>query len=199
MTDLCVPTAHDANLVSILLGGAGDGAEYVRDQISGTYAEYDPGEHVGESSGGDSEIGAEALQALREREARAVRAAEAGDVARAVDELTQIIADEPRYASAYNNRAQALRLQGAAADAVVADLDRAIALGAGRTLALAFTQKGVMLRERGDQDGAFYCFSQGAKLGCEVAKAAAARENPYAKMCGSVVAQAMRQLRTPAP
>ncbi|KAJ1946004.1 hypothetical protein FBU59_002147, partial [Linderina macrospora] len=69
--------------------------------------------------------------------------------------------------------------------------------GAGEILGQAYTQKAVILRARGDQDGAFYNFSQGAKHGNEVARMAAAKENPYAKLCGKIVQEQMRQLRNP--
>ena len=41
-----------------------------------------------------------------------VRAAEKGDFAQAIDCFTQAIANAPRAASCFNNRAQALRLKG---------------------------------------------------------------------------------------
>ncbi|KAJ2712259.1 Tetratricopeptide repeat protein 36 [Coemansia spiralis] len=193
MVPSALPSSHDTNLVDILLNGTADG-EFVRDQIAGTHAAYDPGAHTSRSE--TAVISAEQLAALREREVQAVRCAESGELDQAITQLSALINEWPQYASAYNNRAQARRLQGL--DGVIEDLDTAIRLAADRrTLAQAFTQKGVVLREMGDQDGAFYCFSQGAKHGNEVAKMAAARENPYAKMCGNMVAQAMQQLRGP--
>ncbi|KAJ1933341.1 hypothetical protein EC988_009152, partial [Linderina pennispora] len=100
------------------------------------------------------------------------------------------------YASAYNNRAQAYRLEGKE-DLALQDLNSAIKHGTGEILGQAFTQKAVILRAHGDQDGAFYNFSQGAKHGNEVARMAAAKENPYAKLCGKIVQEQMRQLRNP--
>lgn len=41
-----------------------------------------------------------------------VRAAEKGEIAQAIDYFTRVISEAPQYASAYNNRAQALRLKG---------------------------------------------------------------------------------------
>ncbi|KAJ2156963.1 hypothetical protein GGF46_004834 [Coemansia sp. RSA 552] len=187
-------THHDSNLVDILFSSALDG-EYVRDQISGTYRSYDPGAHQDDTP--PPSIDAAQLQTLRTRELQAIRTAENGHVDAAVSQLTQVIADCPQYASAYNNRAQALRLQGAPPAAILLDLDAAIRLATGPTLAQAFTQKGIVLHEQGDQDSAFYCFSQGAKHGSEFARVAAARENPYAKLCGQMVSQAMQKLRTP--
>ncbi|KAJ1728296.1 hypothetical protein LPJ61_004108 [Coemansia biformis] len=194
------PSRHDAKLVDILLNSAIDG-EYVRDQISGTFTSYDPGHHTDEPAREKPPaIPADLLAMLRKREIQAIHAAENGQLDSAVLKLTEIIADCPHYASAYNNRAQARRLQGTSTQDVMADLDMAVSYAADQnTLAQAFTQKAVVLKESGDQDGAFYYFSQGAKHGSEVAKMAVARENPYAKMCGNMVAQAMKQLRCQKP
>src|SRR5438105_4289155 len=50
---------------------------------------------------------------LRSLEVLAIRAAEANDAAKALSLLSQAISQEPKYASAYNNRAQVYRMQAA--------------------------------------------------------------------------------------
>ncbi|KAJ2874709.1 hypothetical protein H4R27_006470 [Coemansia aciculifera] len=198
------PSAHDSNLVDILFTSALDG-EYVRDQISGTYFEYTPHQDNGQATPSNSDdvapfqISDSQLVELQGLERRAILAAERdGDIKGAISQLTQIIHDCPAYASAYNNRAQALRLDGADPSAVLADLDSAIRYAQDdKTLGQAFTQKGIVIKAmEGDQDEVFNCFAQGAKCGNEVARLAMAKENPYAKMCGKIVTEAMRQLRT---
>ncbi|KAJ2492598.1 hypothetical protein IWW37_001353 [Coemansia sp. RSA 2050] len=197
------PSAHDANLVDILFTSALDG-EYVRDQISGTFTGYTPQQESvaaapSNSDDAPSQISESKLVELQGREHRAVLAAEwDGDLKGAISQLSQIIQDCPSYASAYNNRAQALRLDGADLSAVLADLDSAIRYAQdGKTLGQAYTQKGIVLKAmEADQDDVFNCFAQGAKCGSEVARLAMAKENPYAKMCGKIVSEAMRQLRT---
>ncbi|KAJ2764283.1 Tetratricopeptide repeat protein 36, partial [Coemansia nantahalensis] len=127
MTPGALPSSHDTNLIDILMNGAADG-EFVRDQITGTHTSYEPGEHsdsgLGKRGGERAALTEEQLAALRKREVEAVRTAEAGELDRAVEQLSAIISEWPQYASAYNNRAQARRLQGAAG--VVEDLDAAI-------------------------------------------------------------------------
>ncbi|KAJ2879777.1 hypothetical protein GGI21_003455 [Coemansia aciculifera] len=200
------PSSHDSNLVDILLSSALDG-EYVRDQISGTFSGYaqqqqDEG-HANTPSDRNSDtfakISESQLAKLQELERHAIIAAERdGNIKEAISQLTQIINDYPSYASAYNNRAQALRLNGADSATVLADLDSAIRYAQDdRTRGQAYTQRGIVLKAmEGDQDEVFNCFAQGAKCGNEVARLAMAKENPYAKMCGKIVSEAMRQLRT---
>ncbi|KAJ0064010.1 hypothetical protein NL108_016331, partial [Boleophthalmus pectinirostris] len=59
-------------------------------------------------SGFDTEL----LKQVKELEMRGVSAAEAGDLEGALQLFSQAIQLLPGRASAYNNRAQALRLQG---------------------------------------------------------------------------------------
>ncbi|KAJ1933378.1 hypothetical protein GGF37_006750 [Kickxella alabastrina] len=195
-------SARDSNLVDILFSSALDG-EFVRDQISGTYQQPsvnpDPNTEpnlLSERKKAYS-IDPTLITRLQTLESQAIRTAESGDISQAIAQLTQIITDCPHYASAYNNRAQAHRIQGQD-DQALEDLDLAISYAQDeKTLAQAFTQKAIVMRGRGDQDAAFYNFSMGAKYGNEVAKMAAPKENPYAKLCGKIVSEAMRQLLVP--
>ncbi|KAJ2003685.1 hypothetical protein GGI04_002886 [Coemansia thaxteri] len=199
------PSAHDSNLVDILFSSALDG-EYVRDQISGAYSAYSPQQQETPATGDDKGqvlISESQLADLQARERNAILAAEQdGDVKAAIAQLTQIIEEYPSYASAYNNRAQALRLDGADLSAVLSDLDSAIRHAQDdKTRGQAYTQKGIVLKAQGgDQDDVFDCFAQGARCGNEVARMAMEKENPYAKLCGKIVSEAMRQLRSaPSP
>ncbi|KAJ2379365.1 hypothetical protein IW150_000219 [Coemansia sp. RSA 2607] len=194
-------SSRDLNLVDVLFSSALDG-EFVRDQLAGTYKKYD---HASDSQAADSieankarfPIDSAHLLELRRREMQAIRTAESGDVQAGIDQLSQVISDCPHYASAYNNRAQAYRLQNKEAQAL-ADLDQAIRYAQDKMiLGQAFTQKAIILRGQGDQDAAYYNFTQGAKCGNEVAQVAAPKENPYGKLCGRIVAEAMRQLVVP--
>lgn len=45
------------------------------------------------------------------------------------------------------------------------------------------------------QQEAYSDFQKGAELGNSVAKEAVVRENPYAKLCNAMVAEAMRSLK----
>ena len=60
----------------------------------------------------DSGFDTELLKQVKELEMRGVSAAEAGDLQAALQLFSQAIHILPQRASAYNNRAQALRLQG---------------------------------------------------------------------------------------
>ncbi|KAJ2403040.1 hypothetical protein GGI23_000259 [Coemansia sp. RSA 2559] len=198
-------SAHDANLVDILMSSAIDG-EYIRDQISGTYRSYSETDQPHTSNAPNSkseykELESELLDSLKARERQAIKLAESGKVAEAVGQLDDIIADCPHYASAYNNRAQAKRLLERSSDDVLVDLDMAIRYAnpdnSDSVLGQAYTQKGIVYRTLGNQDAAFDNLSMGARYGNEVAKMAAPKENPYAKLCGKMVSQAMKQLRNP--
>eukprot|EP00064_Thunnus_orientalis_P024324 superscaffoldBa00010255_g24610 len=65
-------------------------------------------ELIDDDSGFDTEL----LKQVKELEMQGVSAAEAGDLQTALQLFSQAIQILPQRASAYNNRAQALRLQG---------------------------------------------------------------------------------------
>ncbi|KAJ1822294.1 hypothetical protein LPJ56_000885 [Coemansia sp. RSA 2599] len=195
-------TTRDAKLVDVLFSSALDG-EFVRDQLTGTYKPHD---YTASSTTQSSTIEAnkarykipeELKSALETLERQAIRTAESGQLDEAIGELSKILSSHRYYSSAYNNRAQVYRLMGNLEDAL-RDLDRAIEYAQEeRVLGQAYTQKAIILRSKGDQDGAYYNFSMGARLGNEVAIMAAPKENPYAKLCGKMVSEAMRQLAVP--
>lgn len=163
----------------------------------------------------------------------------------AIKALSELIDQHPSYASAYTNRAQAMRLRiedeermfgpenSETAGALFADLAKAIELASpalpqdplsplqARLLATAHTHRGYLLLkaaraagearlesgpkevEGRDKDAleemASREFSLGGRYGDKMAKEMAVRTNPYAKMCGAIVKQAMREEMGEAP
>jgi len=163
-----------------------------------------------------------------------------------IDALTSLISTYPLYASAYVNRAQALRLQLPAqalftgtephshtTALLLSDLRTAISLATPRTpntpfspshtriLAAAHTHRGYLLMHAANVAGsastntlgdteavpeelrglskeqleemASKDFALGGRYGDRDARGMAVRTNPYAKMCGAVVKEAMRE------
>lgn len=164
----------------------------------------------------------------------------------ALRRLDDIIAQNPSYASARNNRAQLQRWRfgdrnlichrrsepnaetRTAASATVDDLKQCIALASpgrpqdavspsqGRLLAQAYTQLGALYHAASKdlsgareveivpnelhtwskdqfEEEASRLFYLGGLYGNEVAKALAVHTNPHAKLCGSIVKEAMRK------
>lgn len=73
------------------------------------------------------DIDSETLKEIKQNEVNAIRAAKAGQLEDAVQQLTQIIEKYPSYSSAFNNRAQVYRLLHLF-DEAKNDLDKAISL-----------------------------------------------------------------------
>jgi hypothetical protein len=95
-------------------------------------------------------------------------------------------------ASLYNNRAQIYRLQKRFQNALN-DLDLAIKYApTSDLLGTAYTQRAVLKKELGDVVGSNQDFELGAKYGHPLAKSQISN-NPYAKLCNSIVAEAMRR------
>ncbi|KAI9095159.1 hypothetical protein DFS34DRAFT_651491 [Phlyctochytrium arcticum] len=137
------------------------------------------------------------LEQLKRLEAEGVLLVEKKETKDGLAKLTEAINLCRTYASAYNNRAQAYRLDGKATEAL-ADLELAILHGAGNPTVLkqAFTQRAIIRKAQGDETGSESDFAQGARYGNEIAKAAV-KNNPYAKMCNTIVLEAMSKLHTP--
>lgn len=159
--------------------------------------------------------------------------------------LGELIEQHPSYASAYTNRAQAMRLRiedeermfepenTNTTEMLFSDLARAIQLASptspqdplsqlqARLLATAHTHRGYLLLKAAkaageaelesgpkevkgkDKDSleemASREFFLGGRYGDKMAKEMAVRTNPYAKMCGAIVKQAMREEMGEAP
>lgn len=161
---------------------------------------------------------------LVEREKKAIRDIETGgrdQYASALAELDDIIREYPEYASAYNNRAQLRRLMDPDAD-VIGDLEKAVSLaeppvaGRGMTVRVSKMQASVlqsaymqlaniyMGRSRSSSDETIVweseskasdAFSRAGEYGNEIATALAVRVNPYAKLCGNIVQEALARER----
>ncbi|KAI8871628.1 hypothetical protein GQ42DRAFT_161886 [Ramicandelaber brevisporus] len=146
-------------------------------------------------------IDAELLASVKLEEVRAVAAVvQTNDLAAAVKTLSELIARCPQYASLYNNRAQAYRLQEDYASALT-DLNEAIKLASAandvQVLKQAYTQRGVVRKKLGDedQDAIANDFEKGAMFGNKLARVAAVQENPYAKLCGAMVKEMMSEFK----
>lgn len=86
-------------------------------------------------SASDLAIEPELLKKAKTLEAEGVLLAEKDDIAGAIAKFTEVIELCPTYASGYNNRAQAYRIQDNTA-AALQDLDKAIEHGSGQTAIL---------------------------------------------------------------
>ncbi|KAF9364751.1 Tetratricopeptide repeat protein 36 [Mortierella sp. NVP85] len=128
------------------------------------------------------------LKQLKQLESEGVMLAENDMVEEATQKFTEAIKLCPTYASAYNNRAQAHRIQNKTKEALE-DLDMAIQHGNGQPTILkqAYTQRGVIKKLSGDKDGAQLDFERGARYGNPVAKAVAVQDNPISQLCGAMV------------
>ena len=157
----------------------------------------------------------------------------------AVQSLSMLIEDSPRYASAYVNRAQARRMlipvdglfsteHAEASGNLLSDLKRGIELAEPTTqessisdhqsklLSAAYTHRGFLLLKIADmlraekpvhgvseklqsatpesvEEQASRDFALGGKWGNKEAQEMAVRTNPYAKMCGAIVKEALRK------
>ncbi|CAK6448715.1 unnamed protein product [Pipistrellus nathusii] len=136
------------------------------------------------------------LEQSKALELQGVTAAEAGDLSTALERFGQAINLLPERASAYNNRAQARRLQGDVAGALE-DLERAVKLsgGRGRAARQSFVQRGLLARLQGRDDDARRDFERAARLGSPFARRQLVLLNPYAALCNRMLADVMGQLR----
>ncbi|CAN6674427.1 hypothetical protein TRVA0_053S00694 [Trichomonascus vanleenenianus] len=146
---------------------------------------------------------------------------------KALSAFNQIIAREPHYASAYNNRAQLRRLETPSSadtrDAIISDLKRAISLAQaepsadgvitvskmqGSILSQAYAQLGAIYLTMAEEtkhsedaeaearrweieENASSSLFYAGLFGNELARAVATKVNPYAKLCGNMVREAM--------
>ncbi|KAJ3096194.1 Tetratricopeptide repeat protein 36 [Phlyctochytrium planicorne] len=135
------------------------------------------------------------LAKLKGLEKEAVGYAEKGKIDDAIAVFGKCVVLWSTYASSYNNRAQAYRMKGENEKAL-ADLDLAIQYGVGdaKILKQAYSQRGFLRKHLGNVKGAEEDLSMGAKYGNDLAKAHV-QNNPYAKMCGAMVQEAMARLK----
>ncbi|CAN2387917.1 Tetratricopeptide repeat domain 36 [Pristimantis euphronides] len=173
------------------------------------HAIFNPNAPFGDISGGkdhdaeedpelDSTFPPELLEESLRRELSGVKAAESGDVKTAVQRFSEAIALLPGRPSAYNNRAQALRLDGDVAGALQ-DLNRAVELSTGRGAAVrqALVQRGLILRLKGNDEAAREDFQRAAQLGSDFARQQLVLLNPYAALCNRMLRDMMQKLQEP--
>ncbi|NXV53622.1 TTC36 protein, partial [Uria aalge] len=140
----------------------------------------------------------ELLAQVRELELQGVSAAESGDVSAALERFGEAIRLLPERASAYNNRAQALRLRGDVAGAL-RDLDTAIRLsrGCGRAACQSFVQRGLIHRLQAREEEARRDFERAARLGSGFARQQLVLLNPYSALCNQMLCEMLGRLRNP--
>lgn len=153
------------------------------------------------------------LQSLHTTELRAIQLAESNDLPQARALLTDLTLSHPNYASAFNNLAQVLRMLDAPPDEILTALSRAIALAGpagsavsprqANLLGQAYTQRGALLytlfmKEPAESSAreklelaASKDFYEGGRYGNEVGRDMAVRTNPYARLCGAIVREAL--------
>ncbi|KAJ1368636.1 hypothetical protein KIN20_029848 [Parelaphostrongylus tenuis] len=144
----------------------------------------------------DAPITASGIEESRRLEIEGVRLAENGEIDQAIERFNMAIQECPKNPSAFNNRAQALRLAGRIEDAL-RDLDEAILLsnGHGRSACQAFVQRGMIHRLRGDDEFARTDFQKAADLGSSFAKMQVVALNPYAAMCNKMLSEVFTNLK----
>lgn len=194
------------------------------------------------SASAPSDIEQSKLELIQQDERAALRALNHDKPSRleiqsSIDQLDQIISDNPTYASAWNNRAQTRRMlheieelyaQIEDLKLILQDLAQAIELATPKNplapvpalnanvLASAHTHRGYLLYTASrsehltklitssvdslsplDKDGleemASREFTLGGRYGNDTARQLAVRTNPYAKLCGSIVKEAMQK------
>ncbi|XP_068274558.1 tetratricopeptide repeat protein 36 isoform X1 [Nyctibius grandis] len=140
----------------------------------------------------------ELLEQVRDLELQGVSAAESGDVSTALERFGEAVRLLPERASAYNNRAQALRLRGDVAGAL-RDLDAAIRLsrGRGRAACQSFVQRGLIHRLQAREQEARRDFERAARLGSAFARRQLVLLNPYSALCNQMLCEMLGRLRNP--
>ena len=150
-----------------------------------------PGEFVFPEHKQGPEISAELLLELKQLELEAVGLAQQEKLELALELIDRGIQKCSVYGSLYNNKAQILVLQEKFESSLAA-IELAIKYGDSIVISKAFTQKGLILTRLGKKEEAEQAYQQGARYGNPIAKQQVA-ENPYAKMCNSILVAAMKQ------
>ncbi|XP_078282698.1 tetratricopeptide repeat protein 36 [Rhinoraja longicauda] len=140
------------------------------------------------------------VEQAKSLELRGVALAESGHIAAALGLFDRAVTIIPHRPSAYNNRAQTLRLKGDTAGAL-SDLDKAVELSGGRgwTASQALVQRGLLHRLSGSDSEALRDFQQAAGLGNAFARKQVTLMNPYAALCNRMLAEMMANLQNPPP
>ncbi|XP_052212049.1 tetratricopeptide repeat protein 36-like [Dreissena polymorpha] len=143
------------------------------------------------------EVETDEIKEAKRLELEGVKAAEAGQVDKALELFSQAITVAPEHPSSYNNRAQALRLKGDITGALT-DLDKALELpkGQGKVACQAYTQRGLIKRLQEKDKEAKCNLTQASHLGGQFAKQLLLSMNPYAALCNQMLADVIGKLRT---
>ncbi|XP_073512707.1 tetratricopeptide repeat protein 36 isoform X2 [Phyllobates terribilis] len=146
----------------------------------------------------DSRFPPDLLEEALRLELSGVKAAESGDVKTAIQKFGAAISLLPDWPSAYNNRAQALRLQGDVTGALQ-DLNHAVELSKGMGIAgrQALVQRGLILRLKGKHEAARDDFQKAAQLGSDFARQQLVLLNPYAALCNRMLRDMVQKLQEP--
>ncbi|XP_073422585.1 tetratricopeptide repeat protein 36 [Dendrobates tinctorius] len=149
-----------------------------------------------EDKGLDSRFPPDVLEEALRLELSGVTAAECGDVKTAILKFGEAISLLPDWPSAYNNRAQALRLQGDVTGALQ-DLNHAVELSKGMGIAgrQALVQRGLILRLKGKDEEAREDFQKAAQLGSDFARQQLVLLNPYAALCNRMLRDMVQKLQ----
>ncbi|KAG8434578.1 hypothetical protein GDO86_012812 [Hymenochirus boettgeri] len=160
----------------------------------GNFDEQSPGD-IEDNEDLDERFPPALLQQVCALERNGVEAAECGDVKTAILRFNEAIVLLPGRASAYNNRAQALRLQGDVTGALK-DLDRAVELSGAKGVSgqKALVQRGLILRLQGNDDAARKDLQKAAQLGSAFAKQQLILMNPYAALCNNMLRDMVQKL-----
>uniref|UniRef100_A0A8D0EI00 Tetratricopeptide repeat protein 36 n=1 Tax=Strix occidentalis caurina TaxID=311401 RepID=A0A8D0EI00_STROC len=139
----------------------------------------------------------ELLAQARDLELQGVSAAESGDVSAALERFGEAIRLLPQRPSAYNNRAQALRLWGDLR--ALRDLDASIRLsrGRGRAACQSFVQRGLIRRLQARDEEARRDFEHAARLGSAFARRQLVLLNPYSALCNQMLCEMLGRLHNP--
>ncbi|KAG5355690.1 hypothetical protein CJU89_5395 [Yarrowia sp. B02] len=135
------------------------------------------------------------------------------NVRKAIEQLKEIVVEAPKYASVYNNLSQLERILGQKGETVsrqeiVDNLQRAIKLAGPDQLIIskmqatvlqqAYAQLGQIYMENRDDDDSWAdeekaseCFRRAGEYGNKIAAELAVKVNPYARLCGNIVREAL--------
>jgi tetratricopeptide (TPR) repeat protein len=130
---------------------------------------------------------------FKNRELVGVERAEGGDLQEALEMFTSITVDNPKYPSAFNNRAQIYRLMARDQEALK-DLNHCISLNPPNTiLRQAYTQRSVIYKQMDNLKASDEDLLKAAQCGSVEAKCLVKEKNPFAKMCNQVISGLMLQ------
>ncbi|XP_053308460.1 tetratricopeptide repeat protein 36 [Spea bombifrons] len=146
----------------------------------------------------DRKFPPELLEQVQILEKQGVEAAESGDAETALQRFNEAISLLPERASAYNNRAQTLRLKGDIIGAL-RDLNIAVELSEGQGFVgqQALVQRGLVLRLQGQEEESRKDLQRAAELGSEFAKRLLVQLNPYAALCNRMLRDMIQNLSEP--